>query len=73
MYLRADGRLENQRYTSMPFLSHPAELTDKYSEYLLEGPQPVVASSNPRNLFDDSNEEDRKWLKVALDNLSRLI
>ncbi len=47
------------------FLSIRDVPRDKYDEYLLLGGEPRDSVSNARNLFDESNEEDRKWLKTA--------
>lgn len=60
-----EDELKGKRTISVPFLIHPGEPIDTYSEYLSEGPQPTDESSNSRNLFDDSNRIDRKWLKSA--------
>ncbi len=37
----------------------------KYKVYLALGAKPLSRSANPRNLFDDSNSEDKKWLELA--------
>lgn len=65
MSIGIEDELKDQRANKVPFLTHLGEPTDTYSEYLSEGPQPADESRNPRNLFDDSNRIDRKWLKSA--------
>lgn len=72
MSVGANGNFKDQSANNVPFLSHPGEPIDTYSEYLLAGPQPPDESSNPRNLFDDSNRIDNKWLKSARDYLKGL-
>jgi hypothetical protein len=66
-----DG-LNNKQPNNLHFLSHLAEPVDKYAQYLSEGDQPVGGMDNPRNLFDDSNSEDKKWLKITRKYLNRL-
>ncbi len=53
------------------FLSHKDEPNNKYNAYLAEGASPRDQFSNTRNLFDDSNREDQRWLKTAMDYLGR--
>lgn len=72
MSIGAKGELNDQTANNIPFLTNPGEPIDLYANYLSEGPQPADESSNPRNLFDDSNMIDRKWLKSARDYLKRL-
>lgn len=64
--------LENQQINSSQSLASPDEPDDNYSEYLSREPKPTDGLSNPRNLFDDSNSEDQKWLKSAMTFLRRL-
>ena len=52
------------------FLSHRDEPLDKYDEYLLLGEEPRDSVSNTRNLFHDTNKEDRKWLGLARKHLN---
>lgn len=66
-----DGiRSKGRRANNVPFLTHPGEPVDLYAVYLSEGPQLAGNSSNPRNLFDDSNKKDGKWLKITRKHLS---
>jgi hypothetical protein len=53
------------------FLSHVDEPIDKYDIYLHSGTKPRDPTSNARNIFDDSNIEDRKWFGAAKKYLSR--
>jgi hypothetical protein len=46
-------------------------LNAKYKAFLANGAKPNDNFSNPRNLFDDSNKEDRKWLTIARRYLSK--
>ncbi len=62
---------KNSLMNSMYFLAHGREPVDNYKEYLSYGVQPNDHFNNPRNLFDDSNSEDRKWLKITKAYLSR--
>lgn len=65
MSIRSRGDSELKSANKFPFLTHPSEPMDKYSEYLAKGPLPPDEFRNPRNLFDDSNSIDKKWLKSA--------
>jgi hypothetical protein len=51
------------------FLLHADEPRDKYDVYLHSAKDPKDPFRNTRNLFDDSNIEDRKWFKEAKDYL----
>lgn len=53
-------------YLRQPKIDAPR---DKYVEYLLLGDEPRDSTSNTRNLFHDSNKEDRKWLRLARKHL----
>lgn len=67
-----DG-LQNKNLLVNPMTLLTADLgpVDRYDEYLSRGKQVKESSSNPRNLFDDSNREDRNWLKIAKEFLKR--
>ncbi len=58
---------------SMRFLKREPETTDRYEEYLTQGPQPKLkdASSNKRNLFDNVDSIDRRMVKIARMYLAR--
>lgn len=60
---------ENGR--EIDFLLHADEPRDKYYIYLHSGTEPRDLFSNARNMFDDSNIEDRKWFRIAKKYLSR--
>ena len=45
---------------------------NKYMEYLRKGSNTSDKTKNPRNLFDDLNRLDRKWLKQARKFLSKI-
>lgn len=49
----------NSSYSSIS----PEKRADKYAKYLLDGPKPSDNLHNSRNLFDDTNSEDNKWLE----------
>lgn len=72
MNIKAASALNNKQINTSHFLSHADEPIDRYSEYLSQGPQASDGRVNPRNLFDDSNKTDRKWLKNTREYLSRL-
>lgn len=55
----------------IPFLTHPDEPENKYAEYLSQGPQ-SSDDTNSRNLFADSNREDRQWFKLVRKHLRHL-
>ncbi len=42
-----------------------------YKTYLARGPKPPSRSTNPQNLFDDSNSEDKKWLQLAIKHFAK--
>lgn len=73
MSIGGKAQLKGQTVHYVPFLTHPGEPVDAYSEYLSNGPQPADESSNPRNLFDDSNKIDRIWLKRAQNYLKNYL
>jgi hypothetical protein len=56
---------------SIQFLEYEYEPTDKYEDYLAHGARPKNHATNKRNLFDDSNSEDRKILKSVRMYLAR--
>ena len=60
---------KEEQNTVGAFLPHRDEPTDKYDKYLLLGDEPRDLTSNARNLFDDTNKEDRKWLGLAREHL----
>jgi hypothetical protein len=47
------------------FLSLADEPRDRYDVYLNPGEEPRHRDNNARNIFDDSNIEDRKWFTAA--------
>jgi hypothetical protein len=55
----------------LELLAHVEEPTDMYDIYLYSGEVPRDALSNARNIFDDSNIEDRKWFGAAKQYLSK--
>jgi hypothetical protein len=66
MYL--GNKQSNQAVENEPvihFLSHADEPRDRYDVYLHSGEEPRDPSNNARNIFDDSNIEDRKWFTAA--------
>ena len=71
MNIKAAGLLDNDQVNSSLFLSHSGEPIDRYSEYLSRDSRSSGKSRNPRNLFDDSNRVDRKWLKIARARLNK--
>jgi hypothetical protein len=40
-------------------------IEEKYRAYLASNGEPEDASSNPLNLFDDSNIEEKAWISLA--------
>jgi hypothetical protein len=50
----------------------PTVKTAKHEVYLHSGDELRDPSNNARNMFDDSNIEDRKWFGSAKKYLSRL-
>ncbi len=46
-------------------------LNEKYNEFLSTKGNPKDNASNPLNLFDESNIEDRAWVKLAKVYISR--
>lgn len=66
------GIIQKQQLVATRLSAQPPQLTDKYSDYLSEGIQPTGKRNNARNLFDDSNIEDTKWLKITQKHLLRL-
>ena len=57
---------------TVPYLTLSGEPADRYSEYLLKSHRAADGLRNPRNLFDDSNQLDRKWFKRTKDFLNGL-
>ena len=72
MSLKTENTLENQHINSVSFLAHPEEPIDRYAEYLTEMSDSISKLGHSSNLFDNSNETDRKWFKIARKYLSRL-
>lgn len=54
----------------LELLSYVEDPTDIYDIYLHSGAVPRDALSNERNIFADSNIEDRKWFEAAKQFLS---
>ena len=69
MSKRAGITLRGHRASNVPFLTHPGKPIDRYAAHLSEGPEPTDKFHNSRNLFDDSNKEDGKWLISAREYL----
>ncbi|MGI9027409.1 MAG: hypothetical protein ACR2FM_01005 [Candidatus Saccharimonadales bacterium] len=72
MSVKTDEILKRQQAKALRLLSRPNGSTKRYSKYLSQGDQPTDKRNNARNFFDDSNSEDKKWLKVTMEYLSRL-
>jgi hypothetical protein len=64
---------KNALVNSMSFSSMEQVPIDRYEEYLTLGNKSKNSSSDVRNLFDDSNKEDRNWLRIAKKFLMRPI
>lgn len=47
------------------YLSHGDELVDFYQKYKDDEFTPNNGEKNSRNLFDDYDTEDKKWLNIA--------
>ncbi len=59
---------------SILFLVHESEPNDRYENYLAQTIPPKAKKdnfNNSLNFFDDSNREDRQWLKIARLSLGR--
>lgn len=68
------GREDEDRLdSSLSFSADATSPTDHYEEYLAEDSESKNRDSDPRNFFDDSNREDRNWLKIAKDFLKRSV
>jgi len=65
--IQTNDGLQNKNLHANSIDSLTADLgpIGRYEEYLSRGKKTKVSSSNPRNLFDDSNRQDRNWLKIA--------
>jgi hypothetical protein len=53
------------------FLTHNTEQTDQFKDYNSQPDKSDDNTSNYRNLFDDTNSENKKWLKIARNYLKR--
>jgi hypothetical protein len=62
---KIDPKNKESLVLSMDMLAGEPAPIDRYEEYLSRGIKSKNSSSDPRNLFDDSNREDRNWLKIA--------
>ena len=59
--------------TIKPIKQKKFTLDDRYKEFLARNVEPKDAISNSMNLFDDSNQKDTMWLKIARSYLGRRI
>lgn len=73
MNTKNSGTLLDQKFNTSQFLSHPDEPLDNYSEYVNQGNPSADGFKNTRNLFDDSNIEDRKWLNTAREFIKKIV
>lgn len=64
-------QLSKTEQSSSPHSRRGEVLDDKHEEFLNSDNTHKNGLRNPLNLFDDSNQQDQMWLKVARDYLSK--
>lgn len=53
------------RMAPVAYLTHKDEPIDMYEAYIDDGVKPLKHGINPRNIFDDVDRVDRKYLRAV--------